>query len=78
MDALKRAAAGRTTLIIAHRLTTVRLANRIVVLEQGRIVEEGRPRELLALKGKYAQLYHLQLPVERDIVSNEGVVLESG
>jgi ATP-binding cassette subfamily B protein len=78
MDALKRAAAGRTTLIIAHRLTTVRLANRIVVLEQGRIVEEGRPRELMALKGKYAQLYHLQLPVERDIVSNEGVVLESG
>jgi ABC-type multidrug transport system fused ATPase/permease subunit len=78
MDALKRAAAGRTTLIIAHRLTTVRLANRIVVLDQGRIVEEGRPQQLLALQGKYAHLYHLQLQVERDTVSNEGVVFESG
>jgi ATP-binding cassette subfamily B protein len=78
MDALKRAAAGRTTLIIAHRLTTVQLANRIVVLERGRIVEEGRPRELMALQRKYAHLYHLQLPVERDTVSNEGVVMEPG
>lgn len=61
IDALERAAAGRTTLIIAHRLTTVRLANRIVVLDQGRIVEQGTHRELLARGGRYAHLYDLQV-----------------
>jgi ATP-binding cassette subfamily B protein len=76
MAALERASAGRTTLIIAHRLTTVRLANRIVVLEQGRIVEEGPPQELLARQGQYAQLYHLQLSVEKDVVLNQGAVVE--
>ena len=77
IDALERAAAGRTTLIIAHRLSTVRLADRVVVLEHGHVAEEGSREELLARKGKYAQLYHLQLPVERDVVQNQGVVLES-
>jgi len=77
IDALERAAAGRTTLIIAHRMSTVRLADRVVVLEQGHVAEEGSRQELLARKGKYAQLYHLQLPVERDVVQNPGVVLES-
>ena len=77
IDALERAAGGRTTLIIAHRLSTVRLADRVVVLEQGHVAEEGSREELLARKGKYAQLYHLQLPVERDVVQNQGVVLES-
>jgi subfamily B ATP-binding cassette protein MsbA len=78
IDALQRAAAGRTTLIIAHRLSTVRLADQIVVLDQGRIAEEGRPQDLLALQGRYAHLYHLQLPVEKDLAPNQGVVLESG
>jgi ATP-binding cassette subfamily B protein len=77
IDALERAAAGRTTLIIAHRLSTVRLADRVVVLEQGHLAEEGSRQELLARKGKYAELYHLQLPVERDVVQNQRVVLES-
>src|ERR1700680_2567621 len=77
IDALERAAAGRTTLIIAHRLSTVRLADRVVVLEQGHVAEEGSSQELLARNGKYSQLYHLQLPVERDVVQNQGVVLES-
>jgi ATP-binding cassette, subfamily B, bacterial len=61
MQALERAAAGRTTLIIAHRLMTVRLADRIVVLDRGRIIEEGTHRELLARNGRYAHLYRLQV-----------------
>ena len=77
IDALERAAAGRTTLIIAHRLTTVRLADRVVVLEKGHVVEEGSRQELLARNGKYSHLYHLQLPRERDAVPNHGVVFKS-
>ncbi len=66
MDALERAAAGHTTLIIAHRLTTVRLADRIVVLDRGRIVEEGTHLELLARGGRYARLYGLQMSTETE------------
>src|SRR5207245_6673705 len=66
MDALERAAAGHTTLIIAHRLKTARLVDRIVVLDRGRIVEEGTHLELLARDGRYAHLYRLQLSTETE------------
>ena len=51
---------GRTSIVIAHRLATVRRADRIVVLEGGRIVEEGGHRELLGRGGVYARLHELQ------------------
>ncbi len=55
---------GRTTLVIAHRLSTVENANRIVVMDQGLIIEEGSHQELLALDGEYAKLYNMNLAEE--------------
>ena len=57
-DALDRLASGRTTIAIAHRLSTVFDADQIVVLDGGRIVERGRHAELVALGGRYAELVH--------------------
>ncbi|MDF8333142.1 ABC transporter transmembrane domain-containing protein [Novosphingobium cyanobacteriorum] len=59
-DALDRLMAQRTTLVIAHRLATVRQADRIVVMENGRIVEQGKHAELTAANGLYARLARLQ------------------
>ena len=58
--ALRRLSAGRTTLIIAHRLSTVVDADQILVLEHGRVVEQGRHHQLLARRGAYAQMWARQ------------------
>jgi len=58
--ALENLMAGRTTLVIAHRLSTIQNADRIVVISNGRIVEEGRHDELMECDGEYCRLYDMQ------------------
>ncbi len=62
--ALEQIMKGRTTFVIAHRLSTVENADRILVLEKGRLVEQGSHGELLAIKGRYAQLHSKQFATE--------------
>ncbi|MEU3269535.1 ABC transporter ATP-binding protein [Saccharomonospora sp. NPDC006951] len=59
-EALTSALRGRTALVIAHRLSTVRAADQILVIEQGRVVERGSHETLLAAEGRYAELYRTQ------------------
>jgi len=60
LQALRELAQGHTSLVIAHRLSTIVDADRILVLSQGRVVEQGRHQELLHLGGRYAKLWQLQ------------------
>ena len=66
--ALDELCRGRTTLVVAHRLSTVKNADRIVVVSEGRITEEGTHEELMALGGTYASLYALQFR-ESDLIA---------
>lgn len=59
--AMKIVSADRTTFIIAHRLSTIQHAEKIIMLEQGEIVEEGNHQELMSLGGGYAEMYHMQV-----------------
>lgn len=71
-DGLRELRTGRTTFVIAHRLSTIQSADQILVLEHGRIVERGTHAELLALDGRYKQLYDKQYRFERDQFVNPG------
>ena len=59
-DALAAALAGRTAIVIAHRLSTIKAADVIVVVEDGRVVEQGSHLQLLGAGGRYADLYRTQ------------------
>lgn len=64
-QAIERLISGRTTLMIAHRLSTLRKANKIIVVDKGRIIENGSHEELMALKGKYYKLIEIQSMSEK-------------
>ena len=70
---LREVSADRTTLVIAHRLSTVIHADEIIVLEDGRIVERGRHADLLAKAGKYAAMWAKQ----QEAVAKDGAKLET-
>src|SRR6185295_14195614 len=70
--ALSSALADRTSLVIAHRLSTVREADVILVVDEGRIVERGTHIQLLAARGLYAELYRTQFESQQDPTAEAG------
>ena len=70
-SALDRLAEGRTTLVIAHRLSTIQNAHKIVVMDKGKVVDQGTHKDLLARGGLYADLYRLQFRDGKQVVDLE-------
>jgi ATP-binding cassette subfamily B protein len=77
-EALRRALTGRTSLVIAHRLSTVREADVILVIDQGRIVEQGTHATLLAGGGLYAELYRTQFEGQAEHDAPEDAITTAG
>jgi ABC-type transport system involved in Fe-S cluster assembly fused permease/ATPase subunit len=77
-DALDRVSEGRTTLVIAHRLSTVVNADEIIVLDKGVIVERGHHRDLLAADGVYAALWNRQRQVDEAKATLQRATQEEG
>ena len=68
--ALENLMKGRTTFVIAHRLSTISYADRIVLIANGRIVEQGKHEELIALKGQYFKFYQIQFGMATRIINS--------
>jgi ABC-type multidrug transport system fused ATPase/permease subunit len=79
-EALAAALAGRTALVIAHRLSTVRAADAILVVEDGRVVERGTHAELLAAGGRYAELHRTQFAdaTPEEAAADDGAAAHAG
>jgi len=71
-DGLRALRSGRTTFVIAHRLSTIESADQILVVESGQIIERGTHGQLLAMGGRYRQLYESQYGMEHDRFINPG------
>jgi subfamily B ATP-binding cassette protein MsbA len=71
-DGLRSLRHGRTTFVIAHRLSTIQSADQILVIEGGEVSERGSHEQLLALDGRYRQLYEKQYKLEKDRFINPG------
>ena len=76
LEALERLMADRTTLIVAHRLSTIRRADRILVVDHGALVEHGRHVDLMARGGLYAQLYHQMLAASHEPILARPTMVE--
>ncbi len=77
-DAMTNVMKGRTTFVIAHRLSTVREADQIVVLNDGEVVEQGNHAELMAHRGIYWNIYELQLRPQEELLLDAALVRDSG
>ena len=73
---LLEATEGATRILISHRFSTVRMADRIAVLDEGRVTELGTHEELLAADGRYARLFTMQASRFDEVVDDEGVEYE--